>query len=100
MLWAVPLVTIAISEVHFSSMRRGGLCRDLCEWQNARGTDGELQAGAQRRRKLGGHKVEVTLLEQIGKSSITESSPGNGNCSVGRSASSTLTRATGRAAAE
>ena len=44
MWWAIVLITIAISEVHFTSMRRAGLCRDLCEWKNAGGTDGKLQA--------------------------------------------------------
>lgn len=45
--WAIALIIIAVSEVHFTSMRRAGLCRDLCEWRNAGGTDGKLQARAQ-----------------------------------------------------
>lgn len=29
------MITVAISEVHFTIMRRAGLCRDLCEWKAA-----------------------------------------------------------------
>lgn len=45
------MLTIAVSEVRFTSMRRTGLCRDLREWKKAGGTDGKLQAGAQWRWK-------------------------------------------------
>lgn len=80
------MITIAISEVHFTSRRRAGLCRDLCVWKDPGGTDGGLQAGAQWRCKPRVHKGEVTPLEQIRESSITKSSPGNGKRSVRRRA--------------
>lgn len=80
------MITIVISEIHFTSRRRASFCRDLYVWKDTGGTDGELQAGAQWRCKPRVHKGEVTPLEQICESSITKPSPGNGKCSVRRRA--------------